>query len=246
MSRITAAGREPPRQLEPLDAVASDRHGVARVLEVDAQQIGRAPVVLHDQDAALPPSVAATGSPARGPVVGAVRPRAQRDRERERAADAGLALHPQAAAVEVDDPLRQREAEARCPPCSVRAARPPRWKASKMRSCSASAMPMPVSRTLTCASSPTRRAVDRDRPAVRRELHRVAEQVEDHLLELAARRPGPCRRSGSMSRASEIPWPPARSRTIARPCSIRSGESRPRRGRAPSGPPRPSRGRGSR
>ena len=32
--------------------------------------------------------------------------------------------------------------------------RPPRWKASKIRSCSSSAIPMPVSRTATCASPP--------------------------------------------------------------------------------------------
>ena len=44
------------------------------------------------------------------------------------------------------------------PSVLVRAARPPRWNASKMRSFSSSAMPMPVSRTLTCASSPARRA----------------------------------------------------------------------------------------
>ena len=41
----------------------------------------------------------------------ALRTRARRDRERERAADAGLALHPQPPAVQLDDPLRQREAE---------------------------------------------------------------------------------------------------------------------------------------
>ena len=40
------------RQVEPLDAVARDRHGVTGVLEVDAQQVGRAAVVLDDEDAA--------------------------------------------------------------------------------------------------------------------------------------------------------------------------------------------------
>ncbi len=61
--------------------------------------------------------------------------------------------------------------------------RSPCWKESKMRSWSAGSMPMPVSVTVTSISSPSRQARTVDAPAVRRELHGVAQQVEHHLLE---------------------------------------------------------------
>ena len=70
------------------------------------------------------------------------------------------------------------------PSVLVRAPRPPRWNASKMRACSASAIPTPVSRTSTSRARRRRARDDVDRAACVGELDRVGEQVEHDLLEL--------------------------------------------------------------
>ena len=78
------------------------------------------------------------------------------------------------------DSARPRPVPSRCSaPASVC------WNSSKMRSWSSGAMPGPVSATETRTSPLTRDRAHVDRPALGRELHRVREQVEDHLSDPA-------------------------------------------------------------
>ena len=110
------------------------------------------------------------------------------------------------------------------PSVVVRAPRPPRWKASKMRSRSAAGMPGPVSCTVTSASSPSTPCLHVDGAAVDVELDGVREQVEDDLLQ--AQLVGPdvvearldLQREGHVAAARRArgPWTSPCSRTATR------------------------------
>ncbi len=77
-----------------------------------------------------------------------------------------------------DDGLDQAQAEAEA---ALGAALVAAVEASQMRGSSSGGMPMPVSRTLRIASPSSRCVAIVDPPASRRVLHRVVEQVGDHL-----------------------------------------------------------------
>ena len=84
-------------------------------------------------------------------------------------------------------------------------------------------MPMPVSRTLTCASSPARRASTVTDPPSGVNFTALVSRFRITCLSLRSSA-WAMPRLGSMSHASEIAWLAARSRTIATPCSIRSAQ----------------------
>ena len=99
--------------------------------------------------------------------------------------------------------------------------------------------------TVMCNSDGCRAARDGHRPAVRRELHRVGQQVEHDLLEpqlVGAHRPTS---SGETSVRSSTPPRAARSRSSETQCSSRSATSTDD-STGPSARPRPWTGRGSR
>ena len=131
----------------------------------------------------------------------------------------GLALDPDPAAVQFDEALRERQAEARPLGCSR-----PRsvcWNSSKIRSWSSGAMPGPVSVTEIWTSPSTWRDATTTLPPCGRELDRVREEVEDHLAEraLVAVDQVDVGRGSSESRTPPLL---ARSRTITTPRSSAS------------------------
>ena len=117
-SRITAAG---PRLRASARPSLPSRATTTRIPLRD-RRAGARPtiVVLHDEHAARwRPALPTWATGRRRGTPG------ERDGEGERASGAGLALHPQATAVEIDDALRQRESEAGAL-VLVRAVLPPR------------------------------------------------------------------------------------------------------------------------
>ena len=197
MSRMTAAGCELARQLEALVAVARRRDRVAGVLEVDLQQVGRAAVVLDDEHVPRRrrPALACLGAAGRRRGAGVAR-----DRERERAAVAELGSPSRCGRRAARRSAARASGRGRCPPCSSATPRPPRWKASKMRSLLVLGDADARCRARDHDHVAARRArVDRDRAAVRRELDRVADEVDDDLLELELVGRAPCPRPAATS-----------------------------------------------
>ena len=90
-------------------------------------------------------------------------------------------VEPHLAAHQRDDAPTQRQTEAGA--LLRRRAPRPCWKDSKIRSWSSGATPMPVSVTVTTTVGRSRLGAAPRRGPIRRELHRVAQQVEHHLLE---------------------------------------------------------------
>ena len=115
-----------------------------------------------------------------------------------------LALHPDAPAVQLHEPLRQRQAQPG-PLLLLARPRPPCWNSSKIRAWSSGAMPMPgvADRDLDLVAQPPR--LDLDPAAVGRELDGVGEQVEDDLLDLALVGLDQRRRPARISRLSSMP-----------------------------------------
>ena len=79
-------------------------------------------------------------------------------------------------------------ARARCPGSPARVAVDARKKREKTWPCSSAGMPMPVSATTSRAESPFAATVTVTDAAVVRELHRVRDEVVEHLREPVARR----------------------------------------------------------
>ena len=151
---------------------------------------------------------------------------------------AGLAVKAERTAVQLDEALASAPGPGRClPACWCSGGRPggtPRTPPPG-RPC---AMPMPVSLTATSSTPPEPARAHRHLAAVGRELHRVGQQVEQDLLELALvgahlaeprrRPPAPARcRGAARARApasSRCPAPPARrsssTSSSMRPASI--------------------------
>ena len=117
----------------------------------------------------------------------------------------------------------RRESVSPSPVPSVlwRAPRPPRWNASKIRSRSCSATPMPVSRTLTTASAPSARAVTATRPPAGVNLTAFVSRLSTTCRSLSSSA-GTVPSPGSTSRSSATPCRSARSRIIAIPASSSS------------------------
>ena len=109
--------------------------------------------------------------------------RRRRQLDAERAPDVGLAAHADVSAEQ----LRESSGDAQPQPAATDPARrrlldlPER---SKMCSRSSRSIPMPVSRTSNTMCHVRERADDD--VAARRELHRVRQQVDEHLPQLAA------------------------------------------------------------
>ena len=164
----------PARCGETVASVAGHRDGVAAALQVGPHQPHRARVVLDEQDHGQPPEPGglvgvgprlARRAGTAQPEAGCPGPRRCRPRCRRRAARRCVCTG--SGPSPVPSPGRRGHA------C---------WNESKIRSWSAAAMPTPVSRDgdLHLVRRPS---AARHRPAVRRELHRVRQQVEQHLLE---------------------------------------------------------------
>ena len=84
-------------------------------------------------------------------------------------------------AEELHDPAAERQAQAR--PLLLHRPAPPCWNDSKISSWSSGAIPIPVSLTDTTSSPGLPSCAQRDGSTGGSELHRVAEQVDDDLLE---------------------------------------------------------------
>ena len=97
---------------------------------------------------------------------------------------ADLAIDPDPAAVELDEMLREREAEAGSLPAVRRACLPLLELLEQFARDPLAAMPGPVSATEIRISPSAPRRGHIDGPARGSELHRVREQVEDHLPDL--------------------------------------------------------------
>ena len=105
---------------------------------------------------------------------------------------------------------------------SLRASRPPRWKASKIRSWSAASMPIPVSRTITCASPPAISARTSTDPPSGVNLTALLSRFSTTCLSLSSSAQiTPT--SGATASEIVIPCRAARSRTIASAYSSSSG-----------------------
>ena len=107
------------------------------------------------------------------------------------------------------------------PSAPVGAVRPPRWKASKIRSRSASAIPMPVSVTDTSTSPSVTRAAISTEPPSGVNLTALVRRFSSTCLSFSSSAQT-MPMSPAMSRRTEIPCLAARSRTIASPWSIAS------------------------